>query len=64
MRILDEAGRRMAGAGGELRIALANPNKRRHLRAANCDKYLRIFDSLTDALDAPQRNRALQPQAA
>jgi hypothetical protein len=64
MRVLDEAGRRMADAGGELRVVIAKPKRRYHLEVARCDRHLRIFESLTEALDAPEQDRKPRPQAA
>lgn len=66
MRVLDEAGRRMADAGGELRVVIAKPQTRYYLEVARYDRHLRIFESLTDALHAPQPNRQQdrKPQAA
>jgi anti-anti-sigma factor len=62
MRMLDHAGRTMAAAGGELRVVVANPGRRRLLEVANCHRHLRTFPSLAEALAVPQRER--QPQAA
>lgn len=64
MRVLDEAGRRMADAGGELRVVIARPKTRYYLEVTRYDGHLRIFDSLTEALEAPWQDRKLQPQAA
>jgi len=59
MRVLDEASRRMAAVGGELRLATTRPNMRRDLGIARYGSLLQIFESLDDALDV-----TLQPQAA
>lgn len=64
MRVLDEAGRRMAAAGGELRLVAGRPKTGFYLKIAHYESHLRIFGNLDEALEAPQQNRALQPQAA
>ena len=64
MRVLDEAGRRIAAAGGELRLVAGRPKTGFYLKIARYESHLRIFGNLDEALEAPQQNRALQPQAA
>lgn len=64
MRVLDQAGRRMAAAGGELRLVIAKPKTRDYLEITRYDRNLRIFENLTEALDTPQQDRNPQPQAA
>ena len=56
---LDKAARTMAGAGGELRIVITKPRKRRQhlelfLEIVRSDGYLRIFEDLDEALAAPR----------
>jgi hypothetical protein len=63
MRMLDEAGRKMAAAGGELRVA-ARPDMLRNLEIVRYDSHLRTFLDLDEALNVPQQIRMLQPQAA
>jgi anti-anti-sigma regulatory factor len=64
MRVLDEAGRRMAAAGGELRLVTTRPMMRRDLEIVGYGSHLRIFRDLDEALEVPQQARMLQPQAA
>jgi hypothetical protein len=67
---LDKAARTMAAAGGELRIVLTNPGKRRHLELflgiVRSYGHLRIFEDLDEALAAPRPDwkPQMQPQAA
>ena len=68
---LDKAARTMAGAGGELRIVITKPRKRRQhlelfLEIVGSDGYLRIFEDLDEALAAPRPDwkPQMQPQAA
>ena len=67
MRVLHLAGRRMAATGGEVRLVLPVPDKykcRSLLKTVRYDKYLQLFESLDEAVEAPQQNLALEPQAA
>jgi hypothetical protein len=73
MRILDQAARAMAAAGGELRIVITKPSTRYYLEiyldVACSGRQLRIFEDLDASLAAPQLNwqpqlRLLQPLAA
>jgi hypothetical protein len=70
MGMLDNAARRMADEGGELRIAINKPRTRYHLEVyldiAHSDRHLRIFEDLDKALAAPRPDwkPQLQPQAA
>jgi anti-anti-sigma regulatory factor len=64
MRILDQVGRRMADAGGELRIVITKPKTRRNLEIVRYDRHLRFFESLPEALSASQQERKPRPLAA
>ena len=67
---LDKAARTMAAAGGELRIVITKPRKRRHLELfleiVGSYGYLRIFEDIDEALAAPRPDwkPQMQPQAA
>lgn len=64
MRVLDEVGRMMADAGGELRLVIGRPNTPYCLEIVGYDKHVRVFRSLTEALSAPRQGWKSRPQAA
>jgi hypothetical protein len=70
MHILDEVGRMMADTGGELRVVITKPRWLEVLNLLRCDRNLRTFSNLIEALRVPQGLRvpqqdwASQPQAA
>ena len=57
MRVLDQVGRMMAAAGGELRVVLPTPRKCGYLELARYHEHVRAFLTLAEAVAAAQDRR-------
>jgi hypothetical protein len=64
LRVLDEVGRMMEEAGGELRVVLSSSRRIYHLQVARCHRHVRTYLNLFEALLTPGRAGASQPMAA
>jgi hypothetical protein len=64
MRVLNDVGRMMEDAGGELRVVMASSRTIYHLQVAKCHKHLRTYLSLFEALLTACPAGETQPKAA